>query len=42
MFVTGKFAFFGFELQNWMVVAALLVVLNVLFQILSKHDRNVG
>lgn len=42
MFVTGKFAFFGFELRNWMVVAALLVVLNVLFQILSKHDRNVG
>jgi hypothetical protein len=37
----GSFTLFGLVLQKWMVVAALLLILHVLWYGLAKHGRNV-
>jgi hypothetical protein len=37
----GSFTVFGMVLQKWMVVAALLLILHVLWHGLAKPGRNV-
>ncbi|MGO9358529.1 MAG: hypothetical protein ACLP1D_12785 [Xanthobacteraceae bacterium] len=38
-FLIEKFAVFGFEFQNWMVIAGFLVLLHLLFNIVPQRGR---